>query len=110
MATQRSRRRPPARKRQTLHKPKGYFHDRVERAEGRQGEQPGCQRLPLPRCEEVHEDEGREQLDGRGRADERPGGLHIEPRFYLGLGWALGGILIMVRARRRGDGGGPNKW
>jgi transposase len=33
MATQRSRRRPPARKRQTLHKPKGYFHDRVESAE-----------------------------------------------------------------------------
>jgi transposase len=33
MTTQRSRRRPPARKRQTLHKPKGYFHDRVEHAE-----------------------------------------------------------------------------
>jgi len=34
-------------------------------------------------------------------------GLHVEPRFWLGHGWTLGGVVIMVRVRRRG---GPGKW
>jgi hypothetical protein len=36
------------------------------------------------------------------------GGLHIVPRFYLGLGWVLGGILALVIGARRKDRG-PDK-
>ena len=35
-------------------------------------------------------------------------GLHIVPRFFLGLGFVLGGIVAIVRARLR-RGGGPDK-
>jgi hypothetical protein len=36
------------------------------------------------------------------------GGLHAEPRFYLGLGWVLAGILALVFGPRRKDRG-PDK-
>jgi hypothetical protein len=29
------------------------------------------------------------------------GGPHIEPRFYLGLGWAVAGVLALVFRPRR---------
>ena len=36
------------------------------------------------------------------------GGLHIVPRFYLGLGWTLAGILALAFGPRRKDRG-PDK-